>query len=91
MVTWDDQRIMMTRAIHKYLGITTFLLAMIVLMLGLLKWASMAKRYYPGGPEGSYGILHIVFSVLFIVLGEVCYQRARYGKEAPLTIANSEF
>lgn len=81
----------MTRAIHKYLGIATFSLAMLVLMLGLFKWASMAKRYYPGGPEGSYGILHIIFSLLFIVGAEIFYQRARYGKEVPLNIANQEF
>jgi hypothetical protein len=37
-VTWDDQKLRLSRAIHKYLGIASFLFATYVNALGFIRW-----------------------------------------------------
>jgi hypothetical protein len=61
-VEWDDQKIRISRLIHKILGISIFLFAVLfVCTTGLFKWSKMAKRRNPKGPESLFGPLNIAF------------------------------
>lgn len=93
LVKWDDQRIRLTRFIHKWLGIAIFLFALVVNALGLFYYYQQLVKYHvsDGKLEYSYFISHVVVSVFMIILPEFFYQRARYGKEATLCITNREF